>query len=96
MSMSEVDRFARNLNTNWSLRAEAERYEAKADQNATPLARAVEFAANKGYSFTIVEAREYAKEKAEEAGLSISDADLDRVEGFPYAGGILGIITGDF
>lgn len=96
MSMSEIDRFARHLNSNWSLRAEAESYETKADQKTTPLARAVVFAANKGYSFTINEAREYAKEKAEEAGLSITDADLDSVEGFPYAGGILGIITGDF
>jgi len=96
MSMSEVDRFARNLNTNWSLRTEAESYQAKASQNVTPLARVVMFAADNGYSFTIDEAREYAMEKAEEIGLSISDADLDRVEGFPYAGGILGIITGDF
>ena len=96
MSISEVDRFADDLNANWAFRADAERYEADANQNQTPLARAVAFAARKGYSFTIDEAKEYAKAKGEELGLSVTDADLDLVRGFPYAGGILGIITGDF
>ena len=96
MSMSEVKRFADALNANWALRAEAEKYEADANPDETPLARAVAFAGREGYSFTIDEAREYAKEMGEELGLSVSDSDLDRVTGFPYAGGILGIITGDF
>jgi hypothetical protein len=96
MSISEVGRFADDLNTNWVFRADAERYEANANQDQTPLARAVAFAARKGYSFTIDEAREYAKTKGEELGLSLTDADLDLVRGFPHAGGILGIITGDY
>jgi hypothetical protein len=96
MSISEVDRFADDLNANWAFRADAEKYEANANQDKTPLARAVAFAARKGYSFTIDEAKEYVKAKGEELGLSVTDADLDLVRGFPYAGGILGIITGDF
>jgi hypothetical protein len=96
MSISEVDRFADDLNANWAFRADAEKYEANASQDKTPLARVVAFAARKGYSFTIDEAKEYVKAKGEELGLSVTDADLDLVRGFPYAGGILGIITGDF
>lgn len=94
--MSEIERFAASLNANWALRADAERFEVGANQNETPLTRMVTFAARKGYNFSTAEAREYAKVKGEELGFSISDADLDRVKGFPYAGGILGIITGDF
>lgn len=96
MSISEVSRFADDLNANWAFRAEAEKFEANANQDKAPLARAVDFAARKGYSFTIDEAKEYAKAKGEELGLSVTDADLDLISGFPYAGGILGIITGDF
>jgi len=96
MSISEVGRFADDLNANWAFRADAEKYEANANQDKTPLARVVAFAARKGYSFTIDEAKEYVKAKGEELGLSVTDADLDLVRGFPYAGGILGIITGDF
>lgn len=96
MSMSEIKRFADDLNANWALRADAEKYEVHANQDKTPLARAVAFARGKGYSFTIDEAKEYAKEMGETLGFSISDTELDRVSGFPYAGGILGIITRDF
>ena len=96
MSMSEVKRFADDLNARWSLRGDAEKYEADADSDITPLARAVAFAEGAGYSFTIDEAKDYAKEMGENLGLSVTDADLDRVRGFPHAGGILGIITGDF
>ena len=97
MSISEVDRFADDLNANWAFRADAEKYEANANQDKTPLARVVAFAVRKGYSFTIDEAKEYVKAKGEEElGLYVTDSDLDLVRGFPYAGGILGIITGDF
>ncbi len=96
MSMSEVGRFAADLNGNWKLRADAEQFEARSNQNVPPLARAVAFAARKGYSFTFDEARDYAKAKGEEIGQSLSDGDFDRVAGFPCAGGVLGMITGDF
>jgi len=96
MSISEVERFADDLNDNWAFRAEAEKYEANANQNKTPLVRVAAFAARKGYRFTVDEAKEYAKAKGEELGLLVTDADLDLVKGVPYAGGILGIITGDF
>lgn len=96
MSMSEIDRFAASLNANLALRADAEKYEVSANRNETPLARMVAFAAREGYHFSIAEAKDYAKVKGEALGLTISDADLDRLNGFPYAGGILGIITGDF
>lgn len=96
MSMSEVSRFAGDLNANWAFRADAEKYESKSNQNKTPLTRVTAFATKRGYNFTIDEAKEYSKTKAEELGLHLSDADLDRVSGIPHAGGILGIITGDF
>lgn len=96
MSTSELDRFARDLNANWTLRGDAEKYESKSNQNNPPLVRMTAFATKQGYTFTIEEAKEYAKAKGKELGFHISDADLDRVTGFPYAGGVLGIITGDF
>lgn len=96
MSQSEVKRFADDLNKDWALRADAEKYEANANQDKTPLARAVTFAAHKGYRFTLDEAKDYAKAKGAELGLSVTDENLDLVRGFPHAGGILGIITGDF
>ncbi len=96
MSLSEVERFAAALNADSALRADAEKYEANASRDKTPLARAAAFAARKGYSFTIDEAKEFAKTRGEALGLPVTDADLDRVKGFPHAGGILGILTGDF
>jgi hypothetical protein len=56
----------------------------------------IAFAAGRGYRFSLDEVREYAKAKGGELGFAIADADLDRVRGFPCAGGVLGIITGDF
>ena len=94
--MSEIERFAADLNADWSLRDDAEKYEASANQSKTPLARAAAFAATKGYGFTLDEAKTFAKAKAEELGLSVTDADLERVDRFPHAGGVLGILTGDF
>jgi len=96
MSISEVGRFADDLNANWAFRADAEKYEANANQDKTPLARVVAFAARKGYSFTIDEAKEYVKAKGEERGLPATAAAPHLARGPPSAGGILGIITGDF
>lgn len=96
MSESEVERFSRKLNTDWGLRADAEKHQAGGNQNLTPLARIVGFASSHGFDFTTAEAREFAKAKGEELGVPVRDEDLDRTRGFPWAGGILGIITGDF
>ncbi len=94
--MSELERYAADLNADWSLRADAEKYEASANQAKTPLARAVAFASTKGYDFTLDEAKAFAKAKGTELGLSVTDEDLERVDRFPHAGGVLGILTGDF
>lgn len=95
MSMDEVKRFAADLNANWSLRSDAEKFEANSGRGKPPLARAVVFAAKKGYAFTLAEAAEFAKAQGTRLGLPVDDADLE-AERFPHAGGVLGIITGDF
>jgi len=95
MSMNEVKRYATDLNSDWGLRADAEKYEANANPNKTPLERAVSFAEGRGYDFTIKEAKAYALIKGQEIGVSVSEQDFDR-SSFPHAGGVLGIITGDF
>jgi hypothetical protein len=80
MSRSEVERFAADLKSNAALRAEAEK--AQADKShATRLARAIAFAASKGYKFTLDEAKEHAKAKAKAAGRDLTDAELDGVAG---------------
>lgn len=95
MGMNEVKRYAAALNSNWSLRADAEKYDASANQNKSPLERAVAFANRRGYEFTAKEAKAYAINRGQEIGVSVSESDFDRAS-FPHAGGILGIITGDF
>ena len=80
MSIAEIERFAADLKSNAALRAEAEK--AQADKShATPLARAVAFAASKGYAFTADEAKEHAKAKAKADGKVLTDAELDGVAG---------------
>lgn len=96
MSTSEIERLAANLNANWALRSDAEKFEANANQAVTPLGRLVLFASRRGYSFTLDEAKAFAKAQGERLGLTVTDADLERLRGFPHAGGVLGIITGDF
>lgn len=95
MSMDEVKRFADDLNADWSLRSDAEKFEANANRSKPPLARAVAFASKKGYAFTLAEGKEFAKAQGARLGLPVDDSDLE-AERFPHAGGILGIITGDF
>ena len=59
MSIAEIERFAADLKSNAALRAEAE---AQADKShATPIDRAVAFAATKGYAFTADQAKEHAE-----------------------------------
>ena len=96
MSMSEVKRYADALNADWGLRGDAEKYEVSASRKKTLLERAVAFAAAKGYDFTLEEAKKFAKAKGVELNIRVTDADLERFDRFPHAGGLLGIITGDF
>ena len=76
MSIAEIERFAADLKSNEALRAEAGKAQAETSQ-ATPIDRAVAFAAGKGYAFTVDEAKEYAKAASKE----LTDAELDGVAG---------------
>ena len=80
MSQSEVERFARDLGTSASLRAEIAKDER--------LASVVAIAVRHGYSFTIEEAADFARAMAKASGKELSDAALDRASG-GNAGGIL-------
>jgi acetamidase/formamidase len=80
MSVSEIQRFVADLSSSAALRAEAERLQAQNAQ-ATPMERAVAFAAAKGYGFTADELKEHAKAKADADGKVLADSDLDGVAG---------------
>ena len=80
MSLSEVERFAADLKSSEALRAEAERHCA-GKHDETPVARAVAFAASKGYAFTAYHARAHIKANARAAGRELTDADLDSIAG---------------
>jgi hypothetical protein len=86
MSTSEIERFAADLKSNEALRVEATKHEAE-KQHTTPLARAVSFAASKGYSFTVDEAKEHAKAKAAANGKILTDAELNDIAGGQIAEG---------
>ena len=73
MSQSEVERFARDLGTSASLRAEIAKDER--------LASVVAIAVRHGYSFTIEEAADFARAMAKASGKELSDAALDRASG---------------
>ena len=80
MSIAEIERFAADLKSKPALRAEADK--AQADKShATPIDRAVAFAATKGYAFTAEQAKEHVKAKAKAAGKELNDAELDGVAG---------------
>src|SRR5258708_32627341 len=80
MSIAEIERFAADLKSNEALRAEAEK--AQADKShATPIDRAVAFAAGKGYAFTAEEAKEEVKAKAKAAWKDPTHAALHRTAG---------------
>jgi Nif11 domain len=80
MSMAEIERFSADLKSNEALRAEAEKAQA-GKSHATPMGRAVAFAASKGYSFTVDEAKAHAKARAKAGGKELTDAELDGVAG---------------
>jgi hypothetical protein len=80
MSLSECDRFEADLQSSAALRAEAAKA-AAGTSAATPLARVVALASNKGYSVTVEDARQHLKARATAAGKVLSDAELDGVAG---------------
>ena len=80
MSLSEVERFAADLKSSEALRGEAEKH-AAAKHNGTPVARAVAFAASKGYAFTADHARAHIKANARAAGRQLTDAQLNGIAG---------------
>lgn len=73
MSISEIQRFAADVNSNAALRAEAE----KAYSQTAPLDGMAAFATAKGYGFTSSELQAHAKS----GGKAVSDAELDGVAG---------------
>ena len=80
MSIAEIERFAADLKSNAALRAEAEK--AQADKShATPIDRAVAFAATKGYAFTADRGEGACQGEGQAAGKELTDAELDGVAG---------------
>jgi predicted ribosomally synthesized peptide with nif11-like leader len=73
MSQSETERFARDLGTNATLRAEIEK--------DGRIESTVAAAARHGYSFTREEAMAFLQAKAKAAGKALSDADLATASG---------------
>jgi hypothetical protein len=88
MSFAEIERFAADMQSNEALRAEAKKVQAERP-HATPMDRAVAFAATKGYAFTADEIKEYARSSAKAAGKPLTDAELDGI-----AAGILPVMVG--
>jgi len=71
MSASDIDRFTGDLKTDPDLLDEVK-------QHAGTLAKVVSFAEEKGYHFSLEEAKEYLESKA---GSELDDAQLDAVAG---------------
>ena len=82
MSLQEIERFAADLRSDAALRAEAEKVQSD-DAEGTLLARAVAFAAGKGYRFTVDEAKAHTKARARSIGRELGDAELDGLSGGP-------------
>jgi len=82
MSVHEIERFAADLKSNATLRAEAEKVQTE-EVDGTLLARAVAFAACKGYRFTVDEAKAHTKARARAVGRELGDAELDGLSGGP-------------
>jgi nitrogen fixation uncharacterized protein len=83
MSLSEIERFAAALKSDAALRAEAERVQTDG-LGATPLAGAVAFAASKGYSITIDEAKAHTRARAKAVKKDLNDAELDGTLGSAF------------
>jgi hypothetical protein len=80
MSLHEIERFAADLKSDAGLRVEAERVQNE-ESDGTPLARAIAFAARKGYRFTVDEAKAHTKARAKAVGKELGDAELDGLSG---------------
>jgi hypothetical protein len=94
MSLAEIERFATDLKSNAALRAAAELSQSD-KSHATAVERSMAFAESKGYSFTIEEAWQFAKEKAASKGKVLTDAELDGVAGGSscFLGFIISVFT---
>jgi hypothetical protein len=82
MSLYEIERFAADLKSDAALRGEAEKVQTE-ESDGTLLARAVAFAARKGYRFTVDEAKAHTKARARTVGKELGDAELDGPSGGP-------------
>ena len=72
MSLSEVQRFAQALKSSPDLLAAAK---------AADLDGVVRLASERGYKFTLDEARDFMRANAKRAGKTLSDEEMDRVAG---------------
>jgi len=82
MSLHEIERFAADLRSDAALRTEAEKVQTE-EADGTLLARAVAFAAGKGYRFTVDEAKAHTRARARAVGKELGDAELDGRFGGP-------------
>jgi hypothetical protein len=82
MSLHEIERFAADLRSDATLRAEAEKVQT-AESDGTLLATAVSFAARKGYRFCVHEAKAHIRARARVVGKELGDAELDGLAGAP-------------
>ena len=82
MSLHEIERFAADLRADAALRAEAEKVQTE-ESDGTLLARAVAFAACRGYHFTVDEAKAHTRARARAVGRELGDAELDGLCGGP-------------
>jgi hypothetical protein len=82
MSVHEIERFAADLKSDAALRAEAEKVQSE-EADGTLLAKAVAFAARKGYRVTVDEAKAHTKARARAVGRELGDAELDGLSGGP-------------
>lgn len=79
MSIAEIERFAADVNSNVTLRAELEAC-AKASR-AAPIDGVAALATAKGYGFTAGELKEQVTATAKAAGKKVTDAELDGISG---------------
>jgi len=84
MSISEIQRFAVEIQSDTALRAEAERHSRSSP--ALSLDAVAAFAATRGYGFTAGELKEQVEARAQAGGRELGEAELDRV-----VGGLMGL-----
>lgn len=82
MSLAEMERYAADLRSDMTLRAEAER--AQLDHlEGMLLSSAVAFAASRGYRFTVEEAEAVTRARSRAVGRELQDVELDGPAGGP-------------